>query len=81
VVLVSPDPVEAVKAFYLARLPQAKEFPTRLEHPDDTGATIVYGPPGEKRTVHLYRYAGKEETGFSAHWLKDCDMAPPDWAE
>ena len=77
----TPDSVEAVKAFYLARLPQAKAFPADLEDPGDTGATVVYGPPGEKRVVHIYRSAGTEETSVSAHWLKDCDMAAPDWAE
>ena len=81
VILRTPDSVEAVRDFYLGRLPEAKVFPARLENPGDTGATIVYGPPGQKRVVHIYRYSGKEETTFSAHWLKDCDMASPEWAE
>jgi len=53
VILRTPDSVEAVRAFYLARLLQPKECPAQLEFPDDTGATIVYGPPGEKCVAHI----------------------------
>jgi hypothetical protein len=81
VVLVTPDGVAAVQEFYFARRPRARRFPSRLEHAGDYGVDIVYGPPGEKRVLHLYRHGGKEETKLSAHWLKDCDMAAPEWGE
>lgn len=78
IILRTPDSVEPLRTFYFEHLPEAKLFPAQPEDQSDTAATLVYGPPGQKRVVRIYRYQRDEETKVSAHWLKDCDMTLPE---